>query len=124
MNLVVGVIEWSIIIVPLIISIVSLILFSKQKINFGHLFIVLFNFLLAVWLPICMFAYFYHANFVDFKKKNDFDYLIKNMYNNSSEAWLLFIIMIIQIVITFINVIYCVKKYRKYLYGKQKNKSA
>lgn len=98
-----GLLEWVIITFPFIISIVSLIISIKYKKRFWHIISGCINFALAVYVPMCMFSYFYHANFIGKDNETDIEFLIKELANNSDDAWRLLIFIFLVTSISIFN---------------------
>lgn len=107
--------ELLLIIFPLIISVISLFISIKNKKKFWHIISGCINFALAVYVPMCMFSYFYYANFIGKSSETDIGFLINEVGNNSNEACSLLLLIIMEIIISIINYIYIFRKSKKLL---------
>lgn len=103
------ILEWSIIIIPLISSIFSFILFFMKKIKNRFLITILPQFILVVFLPLFIFSYTYHLIFLNAEKMSDITFFLNDLYSNSKDAIQLLILVITQIFLTVCNVIICIK---------------
>jgi|GEM_PF-2166261 len=102
--------EWIILILPIIISIVSLIMSIKYKKKLRHIILGCSNFALAIYIPMCNFSYFSHSYFIGRRNESDINYLIKDLANTSRDGWNLLILNLIVITISVVNCIYIFKK--------------
>lgn len=109
-----GLIEWALIIIPIIVSITSLTwgLKNRKKIIYMIIESILgcINFALSIYIPMCNFSYFYRANFIVSDKKGDLSYLINELSYNSNDAKIILTINLILFAATIINLIYFLKK--------------
>lgn len=109
-----GIIEWLLIIIPIVISILSLTIYLKNKktrvnIILGAI-LGCINFLLSIYIPMCNFSYFYRANFISSNKKGDISYLINELSYNSYDAKIILTLNITLYLLTIINLIYSLRK--------------